>query len=144
MLERYTDEELQDIAAQLLLEAIVEGRLDSDDEEIAHAQEVGLSLGLELGLADFAKRLPKMLNRSTASLSKHMGGDPFANMAHIVRRDSRLKQVIRGRAKQQVGAVLKHPATKLIGGAAAVGAGVGVYNSMRSRPNSGNGIVKSP
>ena len=144
MLERYTDEELQDIAAQLLLEAIVEGRLDSDAEEIEHAQEVGLSLGLELGLAGFTKRLPKILNRSSASLPKHMGTDPFANMAHIVRRDKRIKQVIKGRAIQKVGATLKHPATKLIGGAAAVGAGVGVYHSLRSRPNSGNGIVKTP
>ena len=140
MLERYTDEELQDIAAQLLLEAIVEGRLDSDDEEIAHAQEVGLSLGLELGLnANRAFNFVKGVGTS-------------------VKRAPLMKRVrVLGRQAKRSGSKYVEAGKRLIsrngkvgfgnlGTGLAVGGGAGYVAGRVSmaRPNSGNGIVKTP
>ena len=135
MLERFTDEQFQEIVTQLVLEASVEGRLSSDDEEKLQAVECGLALGLELGIGDaLRKHVGAVANRAGAfSAGTRRAFKPIAGKLGLtqLKRDSlrtkRRAQVAGGRMAQKFKQRINSFATKknaaMIGGGAAAGAG---------------------
>jgi hypothetical protein len=66
MLENYSDDQIQEFATQLLIEAILEGRIPVSDTELSHVHEIGLELGLKetVDFVDGFKRAGRILRNS--------------------------------------------------------------------------------
>lgn len=132
LLDNYSDAEVAAIMQQLVAEAILEGRLDADDNEKEQAAQIGLSLGFvhQDSDGDLA------LGPRAAGIDDYIGmGQEI--LAH------RNKKTGFGAGKKQLGASIRKGVGSFVkrnsrslavaGTAGLVGAGVGLFAGRRRK-----------